>query len=69
MFSDIINQHIGFLSQNEEKLREEDIIPSSENSHKYFVNLIDLDYDLNPKFKVFSFLKNQMMMKYLKKRK
>ena len=54
VFSDIINQHIGFLSQNEEKLREEDIIPSSENSHKYFVNLIDLDYDLNPKFKVFS---------------
>ena len=54
VFSDIINQHIGFLSQNEEKLREEDKIPSSENSHKYFVNLIDLDYDLNPKFKVFS---------------
>ena len=54
IFSDLINQHIDFLSQKEEKLREEDKIPSSENSNKYFVNLIDFFYDLNPKFKVFS---------------
>ena len=54
IFSDLINQHIDFLSQKEEKLREEDKIPSSENSNKYFVNLIDFFYNLNPKFKVFS---------------
>ena len=54
IFSELINQHIDFLSQKEEKLREEDKIPSSENSNKYFVNLIDFFYNLNPKFKVFS---------------